>query len=55
MVVGQANNASAQLEMLGTLSSRGYEEFRGSNRFPASAVVFADPGLVKVEIVEPLE
>src|SRR5947209_1557732 len=55
MVVGQADDARAQLDMSGTLCGSGDKHFRRSDGFPASAVVLADPGLIKAEIIEPLQ
>ena len=34
---------------------RGNEYFRGGDKFPAGAVVLADPGLVEAQVVEPLD
>src|SRR5262249_27589288 len=55
MMVGQADDTSAKFDMARTLSGSSNKDFRRSNGFPASAVVLANPCLIKVEIIEPLQ
>src|SRR5262245_13664479 len=55
IVVGQARDASAQLDAARALGSSGHKHFRGTNSLPASTVVFADIGLIETQHVEPLD
>ena len=55
MVVRQADDPGAQLDMPGPLGGGGHEHLGRGNRLPATAMVLADPGLVEPQIVEPLE
>jgi hypothetical protein len=55
MVVGQANHPGAQFDVAGALGSGSNENLWGGDNLPAGAVVLSDPGLVKAEVVEPLD
>ena len=55
VVVGEADDAGAELDVAGALGGGGDEEFGRGDGFPAGAVVFADPGFVVAQVVEPLE
>ena len=54
VVIGQAYDARAQLDVPGALGGGGDEELRRGDGLPAGAVVLADPRLVKAEVVQPL-
>ena len=55
MMVGEADHAGAEAEVAGALGGGGHENFRRGDSFPAGAVVFADPGFVKAQVVQPLQ
>ena len=55
VVVGQAEDAGAELDVLCALGGGGYEHLRGGNGLPAAAVVLADPCFVIAEPVEPFQ
>ena len=54
MVIGQADDAGAQLDVPGPLRRGGDEDLRRGYRLPAGAVVLSDPGLVEPQVVQPL-
>ena len=54
MVIGKADDAGAQLDVLGAVGGDADEDFRRGDNFPAGAVMLANPGFVKAEVVEPL-
>ena len=55
VVVRQADDAGAELDVLRPLRRRRHEQLRRGDSLPPGAVVFAYPRLVEVEIVEPLD
>ena len=55
VVVGEADDAGAELDVAGAFGGGGDEEFGRGDGLPAGAVVFADPGFVVAQMVEPLE
>ena len=55
VVVGEADDAGAQLDVAGALGGGGDEEFGRGDSFPAGAVVLADPGFVVAQVIQPLE
>ena len=55
VVVGQADHAGAEFDVLGAVGGDADENLRGGDDFPAGAVVFADPGFVEAEVVQPLD
>ena len=55
MVVGEARDPGAQLNTPRALGSSGHKHFRGADGLPASAVVFADIGLIEAQHVQPLD
>ena len=54
MVIGQADHAGAQLDVLGAVGGHADKNLRRGDDFPAGAVVFPNPGFVKAQIVQPL-
>src|SRR5262245_45159894 len=55
MVVGQADDAGAQLDAARALGRSGHKHFRGADGLPAGAVVFANIGLIEAQHIEPLD
>ena len=55
VVVGEADHAGAEAEGAGALGGGSHKDFGGGDGFPAGAVVFADPGFVVAQVVEPLQ
>ena len=55
VVIGQADDPGAELDVPGPLGSGSHEHFRRGNGLPATTMVLTDPGLVEPQIVEPLE
>ena len=55
VVVREADDAGAELDVPGALGGGGDEEFGRGDGFPAGAVVLADPGFVIAQVIQPLE
>jgi hypothetical protein len=55
VVVGQRNDAGAELDPLGALGGGGDEQLRAGDDLEARRVVFADPGLFVTEPVQHLD
>ena len=55
VVVGEAEYAGAELDVLGALGRCTDEHLRRGYCLPAAAVVLSDPGLVVAQLVEPLK
>ena len=55
MMIGQRDHAGAEPDMLGALGGGGDEQLGRAVGFVAAGMVFADPGFVKAELVEPLD
>ena len=54
VVVGDADDAGAQLDVLGAVGGHADEDFRRGDGLPAGAVMLADPGLIEAQVVQPL-
>ena len=52
MVIGQRDDAGAQLDALRPLAHRGQEQFGRGNHFPSRRVMLADPEFVEAKLVE---
>src|SRR5215470_17093654 len=55
MMIRKARHSRAEPDVLGALDGSADEDLRRGDQLPARRVVFADPGLVVAEPVEPLE
>ena len=55
VMIRQADHAGAQLDAVGALRRRGDEHLRRGDNLPAGAVVLADPGFVKPQLVQPFD
>ena len=55
MMVRQADDAGAELDMLRPLRRDAHEHLRRGDGLPSRRVVFADPSLVESQVVEPLD
>ena len=55
VVVGQTDDAGAELDVARAIRRHGDEQFGGGNDLPSRAVVLADPRFVKTQVIEPLD
>jgi len=55
VVIGQADDASAQANMAGATCGGGNKHFRRGDSLPAAAVVLADPRFIESQVVQPLD
>ncbi len=55
MVIGQAGDAGAQLDVPGALGRCGDDQFGRGDDLPSGGMVLADPSLVVAELVEPFD
>ena len=53
-MVGEADNAGAQLDVLGAVGGDTNKNLWRGDDFPTGAVMLANPGLIEAQVVQPL-